>query len=119
MPAADLADDGRALVSLRDFFFNGDSTDGIPNGTIVTADLSSTFASGNAVDFSVQRVSVLNSHGLILGDADVNQIVDFADIPAFIDILLNGGFLEQADINRDDVVSFFDIQPFIAILIGQ
>jgi len=104
---------------LRDFFFNGDSTDGILNGTIVTADVTSTFGSGNAVDFAIQRVSVLNSTAMILGDASENRILDFADIAPFIEVLLDGSFLEQADVNRDDDVNFLDIAPFILLLTGQ
>ena len=56
---------------------------------------------------------------MILGDADENRIVDFADIPRFIEILIDGSFLEQVDINRDDDVNFLDIPLFIEILVGQ
>ena len=57
--AADLADDGRAIASISDFFFNGDIDDGIPNSTIIEVSLQSPFASGNAIDVVLQRVSVL------------------------------------------------------------
>jgi len=37
----------------------------------------------------------------LLGDANQNGVVDFADIPAFIAILQAGTYLDEADINRD------------------
>ena len=120
VPAADLADDGRSIVNMRDFFFVGDATDGIPNGTISSPDLQSPFDSGRAVDITIQRITAINTTALmILGDADENRIVDFADIPRFIEILIDGSFLEQVDINRDDDVNFLDIPLFIEILVGQ
>ena len=55
----------------------------------------------------------------ILGDCNQDGIVDFADIPAFIQILQAGTFLEEADINRDVAVDFEDIPRFIEILRGN
>ena len=115
--AADLADDGQAIVGINDFFFNGDVTDGIPNSEIIEVSLQSPFASGNAVDVVFQRVLILPA--FILGDCDQDGDVDFADIPAFIQVLAAGGFLEQADCNRDGVVNFSDIPVFISILQAQ
>ena len=56
---------------------------------------------------------------LILGDVDMNGVVDFLDIPAFIDVLITGAFLDEADCNQDDAVDFLDIPAFIAILTDQ
>ena len=58
--AADLADDGQAVVNLSDFFFNNEVGDNIINGTIIEASFQTPFGSGNAADFSVQRISVFN-----------------------------------------------------------
>ena len=117
--AADLADDGQAIVNLSDFNFNGDTTDGIPNGTVFDAGLQSDFFSGNAVDFAIQRITALNTTAPIRGDADENGIVNFEDIALFIQIVQSGSFLEQVDLNRDDDVDFSDVFPFVAILIRQ
>jgi len=56
---------------------------------------------------------------VLLGDADQDGAVTFADIPAIIGILLAGTFVDQADCNQDGVVNFSDIPPFIAILVAQ
>ena len=55
----------------------------------------------------------------VLGDCNQDGVVDFADIPAFIEILMAGSFLEEADLNQDGEVNFSDIPAFIAILTAQ
>lgn len=52
---------------------------------------------------------------MFLLDTDV---VTFADIPSFIAILQADTFLEQADCNQDGAVDFADISAFIEILIA-
>ena len=52
----------------------------------------------------------------LLGDANLNGVVNFLDITPFISLLSSGTFLDQADINRDGVVNFLDISPFVSIL---
>ena len=119
VPAADLADDGQAIVNLSDFFFNGDQVDGVPNGSIVEVSFQSPFGSGNAVDFSVQRISVINSSPVLLGDVNLDGEVNFLDISPFIEILSSPAFQDEADIDQNGAVNFFDISPFIEILSGQ
>ena len=57
--------------------------------------------------------------GVLLGDADQNGMVDFADIPAFIDILIAGSYIPEVDIDKNGVAEFADIPLFIDILIAQ
>jgi len=54
----------------------------------------------------------------LLGDVDMNGVVDFLDIPPFIAILQAGTFTVEADCNEDGVVDFADIAQFINILLG-
>ncbi|MDB2686537.1 sulfatase-like hydrolase/transferase [Mariniblastus sp.] len=56
------------------------------------------------------------STSVVLGDCDLNGIVDFSDIAPFITLLASGDYLAQADVNRDGMVDFSDISPFIIIL---
>jgi len=53
---------------------------------------------------------------VLLGDCDLNGVVDFFDISPFVAILTVSGFQEEADCNEDGFVNFFDISPFIQIL---
>jgi len=69
---------------------------------------------GGGNDGGYARVFV--SRIIILGDANQDGEVTFADISSFIAILQAGTFLEQADCNQDGVVDFSDVPAFIAIL---
>ena len=56
---------------------------------------------------------------IILGDCNLDGVVDFLDISQFIAVLASNSFLAQADCNLDGVVDFLDISAFIAILAGN
>ena len=56
---------------------------------------------------------------VLLGDCNLDGVVDFFDITPFISALASPTFLPQADCNEDGMISFFDIQPFIQILSEQ
>ena len=56
---------------------------------------------------------------LLLGDVDMNGVVDFSDIPRFVTILLDGNFLAEADVNEDGVIDFSDIPPFVVLLLSS
>ena len=64
---------------------------------------------GLSVDFTADSP-------VLLGDVNMDGVVDFSDIPAFIAILQSGGFKAEADIDDNGVVDFADIPAFIAIL---
>ena len=51
----------------------------------------------------------------LLGDVNLDGVVDFFDIAPFISIL-SSGFQTEADIDQNGVVDFFDIAPFIELL---
>ena len=61
----------------------------------------------------------LESAPVLLGDVDLNGVVNFADIGPFIAILASDLFQAEADITLDGVVTFADIGPFIALLSAQ
>jgi len=52
----------------------------------------------------------------LLGDVNMDGVVDFFDIQPFIAVLSAQTFQAEADIDGDGDVDFFDIAPFIAIL---
>lgn len=54
---------------------------------------------------------------VLLGDVNLDGVVDFADIPPFIALLSTEGFQAEADIDLDGSITFMDIPPFIDILI--
>ncbi len=57
--------------------------------------------------------------GPVLGDLELDGMVDFADIAPFIQLLIDGEFQVEADFDQDLAVTFADIPLFIAVLSGQ
>ena len=55
----------------------------------------------------------------ILGDVNVDGVVDFFDIAPFISVLSTRAYQVEADINLDGMVNFFDIAPLVGILNDQ
>ena len=41
---------------------------------------------------------------IILGDVNGDGMVDLLDVEPFVDLLINGGYLPEADMNEDGVV---------------
>lgn len=60
------------------------------------------------------RVAV--SDPVLLGDINLDGILDFFDISAFIEVLAGGGFQAEADCDEDGDIDFDDIRPFIVLL---
>ena len=59
-----------------------------------------------------------SASSVLLGDADMNGVVNFLDIAPFIGILTGNEFQAESDCNQDGDVNFLDIAPFIALLVG-
>ncbi len=49
----------------------------------------------------------------LLGDVNQDGVVDFGDIPAFIDLLIAGEFYPAADLDENCEVNFLDIPLFL------
>ncbi len=73
----------------------------------------------NGVDQAWIARMTVETTAVLLGDCNLDGVVNFSDVPAFIAILILGDDLEEADINTDGEVNFRDIPPFVLILIGQ
>ena len=56
---------------------------------------------------------------VLLGDVNLDGIVDFSDIPAFIAVLQGGVFQAEADLDTSGMVDFADIPLFILVLSNQ
>ena len=53
---------------------------------------------------------------VLLGDVNLDGIVNFLDISPFISRLSSGEFQLEADVDENGRVDFLDISPFIGIL---
>lgn len=69
--------------------------------------------------YALEINSAVENTSALKGDVDLNGVVNFLDINAFIGILGSGTFQVEADANCDEAVNFLDIAPFIAILAGE
>jgi len=63
--------------------------------------------------------STLVDTSVLLGDVNLDSVVDFLDISPFIGQLSSGGTQAEADCNQDGAVDFLDISVFISILSGS
>ena len=66
-------------------------------------------------------ITFASANDLLIGDTNLDGIVNFLDISPFISILSGGaGFdpqaIANADINQSGEVNFLDISPFINAL---
>ena len=86
----------------------------------ITAGSEITFAVGGVVATTSTRIETFTVEimgGVLKGDVDTNGFVEFADIPPFINLLINMGFQAEADTDCNGVVEFADIPVFINLLI--
>jgi len=89
---------------------------GLPDGSrIQTADSLGSFQINYASNSIILSNYVSSVSEVLLGDCNLDGVVNFSDITPFISIL-QAGFLAEADVNEDEVVDFLDIRPFIKIL---
>ena len=59
---------------------------------------------------------VSGATSVLRGDCNLDGVIDFGDIPAFVGALSGGTNLDQADCNADGAVDFGDIPSFVDIL---
>ena len=81
------------------------------------------FRSSNSIGAGSEGNIVLNGAftdpPILLGDVNLDGMVNFFDIPMFIDVVLTNVFQAEADINEDGLVDFDDIAPFIDLVLGS
>ena len=94
----------------------------IPAGSEITfavgGILNSTASGLPSTSIRIETFTVEIDGSKLLGDVNLDGVVDFFDIQPFIDLLATQTFQCEGDIDEDGDVTFFDIQPFINILAG-
>jgi len=90
--------------------------------------LTGTLADGQTIEFNLNAVDPDNFNAgstisvalpattVLLGDVNLDGMVNFLDISPFIQRLSNQVLQAEADVNQDGAVSFLDISPFIMVL---
>ena len=89
---------------------------GTNSGDVANLGLGDSRAHVNAIQ--LRDVTSLTPVDCVLADVDQNGIVDFNDIPDFVDVLLMGPFQCEADCDENGLVDFNDIPFFVDILLN-
>ena len=55
---------------------------------------------------------------MLLGDVNLDGVVNFLDISQFVAVLTTGVYQTEADLDQNGLVNFLDIAPFVAVLAG-
>jgi hypothetical protein len=131
---------GDSVVNIRgrEFSINGKVLDALVSNqasTITDRDvtLSGLLADGEPFSFNLNTnkhsgdgdyfnpaatLTVTLVSAVVLGDVNLDSVLDFADIPAFIAILMSGDFQAEADCNQNGALDFGDIPAFIELLLA-
>lgn len=56
---------------------------------------------------------------VLLGDVDMNGVVNLLDVAPFVDHVSTGTFQLEADVNLDGNVNLLDVGPFVSLLSGS
>ena len=102
---------------------------GTPTNITNRGVLTGTLADGQTIEFNLNAadpdnfnagstISVALAAAVLLGDVNLDGIVNFSDIAPFIQRLSAPAFQLEADVNEDGVVNFSDIAPFIQTLVA-
>lgn len=126
---------GNVLFSNDDFFYNGNvvgnngQRDEDPFLLNINLDSGDYFLRVSAADRNIGNsassgdqywlVTSLSLTSVLLGDVNLDGVVDFLDITPFISVLFSGRLQAEADIDQNGNVDLQDISPFIAILSGS
>ena len=96
----------------------GQSGDGMfeLNGTIGQADAGVALTGGGFTLTGGFQLPAADA--VLLGDVNLDGVVNLLDVDPFIDRLTNGTFQAEADVNEDGVVNLLDVDPFIDLLAG-
>ena len=122
-PAIDAANNDELPLDVFDIDADGDFGELLPFDVLSNARFvdhpdvaDSGNGSGPIVDMGAIEFQVKSP--ILLGDVNLDGVVNLLDVSPFIDRISTGTFQSEADTNQDGVVNLLDVNPFIAILAG-
>ena len=68
--------------------------------------------------YYIDNVRLVPVDDVLLGDVNMDGVVDLLDVTPFVELLTAGGYLPEADINQDGVLDLLDVTPFVELLSG-
>ena len=97
------------------FYLENQAPTGMSNGRLALTNTEHAGPGSRGFHLAIQSPAPADC---ILADVSGNGIVDFNDIPFFVDVLLMGPFQCEADCDENGLVDFNDIPFFVDILLG-
>ena len=64
-------------------------------------------------------VSIIAENELLLGDVNLDGVVNLLDVDSFLERIASGKYQAEADVNQDGSVDLLDVAPFVAIVVGD
>ena len=109
----DLGLSGSLVIQNRDVELSGVLQEGTP----ISFNLSSVEQADS--DFFSSAATIQVSFPVLLGDVNLDGVVNFLDIAPFIEVLSSGTYQAEADCDCSTIVDFADIPAFIELLQEQ
>jgi hypothetical protein len=95
------------------------SFNGQQGGAAETATLFTDFGNGvNTIGDPTSWNSITLTAGSLLGDVNLDGLVNGLDVDPFVEVLLSGPNQAEADMNGDGEVNGLDVDPFVAAVVG-
>jgi hypothetical protein len=67
----------------------------------------------------IYEIDVVGTSAALLGDVNLDGVVNGLDVDPFVGVLLNGPFQAEADMNEDGEVNGLDVDSFVAAVVGS
>ena len=71
-----------------------------------------------AGDFLLSGTIEYVTGGVLLGDVNLDTVVNGLDVDPFVDLVTGGTFQAEGDMNKDGEVNGLDVDPFVATVVG-
>ena len=91
----------------------------IQNDPLDTSERLAVSFDGNPAQAPVLTVDFTPGKTILLGDVNLDGVVNLLDVSPFVDVISTSGFQLEADVNQDGVVNLLDVAVFIDILSGN
>ncbi len=73
---------------------------------------------GNDESWAIDNVAVTLTGTTILGDVNLDGVVNLLDVQPFVELLTSEEYQTEADTNQDGFLNLLDVQPFVDLLAG-
>lgn len=91
---------------------------GVTNDSVTDTTATITTLGDGVFLYNVDALIRTADSAVLLGDVNLDGVVNLLDVGPFVDLISTGVFQAEADINQDDTVNLLDVGPFVDIIAG-